>query len=229
MQQPGHVASHTQTALEPLPMQRSPGMQAGPVPQRHSPEPGSHEFAAGSAQLLHDSPITPHSAPVGGLRQNVPWQHPFGHESAVHTHAPFWHSCPTRHGGLLPHAQPPFAQLFERWSHAMHGPPSLPHAPVSVMLTHWFDWQHPLHDTGSQTHMPFTQRWPARHGAFMPHAHWPPVQRSPPRWEQSSQIAPPRPQVPVICMPGCRHAPFEQQPPAQLPGLHPEHMPFVQL
>jgi hypothetical protein len=114
VQQPGHVESQVQTAEAPDPTQRSPGWQAGPVPHRQLPEPGSHAFADGSVQLLHELPITPHSAALGGLRQAVPWQQPSGHESAVHTHAPFWHSCPIPHGGFAPHRQPPVVQLSER-------------------------------------------------------------------------------------------------------------------
>jgi len=59
-------------------------------------------------------------------------------------------------------------------------PPSGPQVACEVPGTwHTLPWQQPVvHEVASQMHMPPEQRWPAAHGALVPHMQLPPVQRS---------------------------------------------------
>jgi hypothetical protein len=108
-------------------------------------------------------------------------------------------------------------------SHAMHIVPFWPHWPVFVFVTQTLPAQQPVHELASQTHWPFEQCCPAPHAAFMPHMHVPLAQVSALRCVQSAQLVAIFPHWVVVV--GVTHAPFAQQPVAQVEAVQPEHMP----
>jgi hypothetical protein len=90
LQQPLHeVPSHTH---EPL-THRWPVEHCAPPPHVHVPE-----LEQPSAVIPHDvqdEPAVPHAPAVVGVVQTFePVQQPFGHDAALQTQAPFWHTSP---------------------------------------------------------------------------------------------------------------------------------------
>jgi hypothetical protein len=87
LQQPfGHdVASHEHEPWE----QCSPGLQEGPVPQRHSP-PAEQLSAACPSHLTQVAPALPHVASDRRLHV-APSQQPLGHDVSSHTQSPPLH------------------------------------------------------------------------------------------------------------------------------------------
>jgi hypothetical protein len=98
------VPSHTQV----LPMQRCPGRQAAPAPQRQVPF--DEQLSAWASQATQVEPAFPQVASER-VSQALPWQQPLGHEVASHTHSPETQRCPPAHACPAPHAHvPPAAQ-----------------------------------------------------------------------------------------------------------------------
>jgi hypothetical protein len=98
------VPSHTQV----LPMQRCPGRQAAPLPQRQVP--ADEQLSAWASQATQVEPASPQVASER-VSQALPWQQPLGHDVASHTHSPETQRCPPAHAGPEPHAHvPPAAQ-----------------------------------------------------------------------------------------------------------------------
>jgi hypothetical protein len=91
-----------------------------PVAEQVSARTGSH-----ATQV---PPEVPQVEVVGG-RQAPPLQHPFGHDVALHTHAPLTHAVPAGQAAPLPQRQVPAlaSQLFVAGiGHALHAAPPMP-------------------------------------------------------------------------------------------------------
>ncbi len=80
------------------------------------------------SQALQALPFLPQVVNAGTL-QMVPWQQPFGHDMASHTHAPFMHRWPASHGGPPPQRQAPSIEQVSTLpvSQPMHAAPAVPH------------------------------------------------------------------------------------------------------
>lgn len=94
-------------------------------------------------------------------------------------HSPFSHTLSGPHAPWVPHLQPPAEQLsaFDGLQ-LVHAPPPVPQA-LKLDVTQTPAAQQPFgQDVASQTHWAPTQRFPAPHGALLPHAQAPAVQRS---------------------------------------------------
>jgi hypothetical protein len=189
-------------------------------------------------QAAQAAPVIPHW-PFDWLAvatQLVPLQQPFGHEVALHTHAP-----PAEQ--VVPPGQ------------AVQEPPFIPQ--VAADGGEWHcrlpSQQPPAHDDELHAHMPFAHVCPAAHAAQaappipqvpllevrhmppesqQPFAHEDALQTQAPALPQACpvahdlQAAPPIPQVPLA---EARHwPPVSQQPFGQEDALH-THMPFAQV
>lgn len=205
-----------------MPVHFSPTLHGGPLPQAHWPA-ALQRFAVGAVHERQAAPWTPQVLVDDGVLHALFAQQPLGHELAVHLHTPCTHCWPWAHGPLMPHWQPPAAQLSERRSHAAHIAPFWPHCMVLVFVTQVLPAQQPVHEVESQTHWPPMQCWPVPQGAFMPQVHEPLEQVSALRWVQSAQLWPSFPHCVVVA--GLTHEPLAQQPVAQFIAVQPEHMP----
>lgn len=185
LQQPlGHdVASHTQAPET----QRCPAPHAAPVP--HAQLPPTHASARSGSHEMQALPASPHAITLGALHV-LPLQQPVGQLAAHPAHAPALH------------ADAP---------HDSHAPPPAPHAALLVPVWQTLPAQHPVHDVGSQTHAPPTQRWPSAHAPPAPHRHTPPAQPSVVTGSHALHVPPVGPQV--VNESGSQTSPLQ----------HPEH------
>ncbi len=222
-QQPAHplVASHTQTPA----LHRNPAPHAAFVPHLHWPPLQVSAFALSHATQV--DPLVPH-APVVGVWQLLPEQHPVGHDVASHTQLPDTQCWPAAHTAPEPQAHWPLVHrsAFEV-SHAAHAAPLVPHVAV-VGVVHALFLQHPVgHDVESHVQAPETQRCPAEHAAPLPHLHSPAlVQLSA---CAGSHVPHASPAAAQASSPRGLHVEPEQQPEGQAVALHPLHTPAVQL
>jgi hypothetical protein len=163
-QQPfGHeVPLHTHAP----PLHRWPLEHAALDPHVHAPL--LHESAVLGSQATHAAPPIPH-APLEGVVHVLPLQQPFGHELALHTHAPPTHRWPAAHAALDPHAHAPFLhESAVLGSQATHAAPPVPHAPLEGVV-HVLPLQQPLgHEVALHTHAPPTHCSPAPHAGPVP-------------------------------------------------------------
>jgi hypothetical protein len=202
-QQPvGHdVASHTQPPL----MQRWP---AG-----HTVPPAPHEQLVPtqrSAVIPHAVQALPSVAQPtlgSGRLQVLPAQQPL----PLHV--------------VEQPVQTPLLHVFVMPVQGVQAPPPLPQEPFVVPSTHLPVTSQqfvPVHDVGSHTHAPPTQRWPARHWALPPQLQVPPVQPSAvmPQLIVAEHEPPPVPQC-VLSM-ATQAVPLSHWLPAQ-PQLAPRH------
>ena len=165
-QQPlGHdVASQTQAPAT----HRCPTSQAEFEP--HWQTPPTHESAP-KPQVTHAPPPMPHAV-NDGVRHVAPAQQPEGHELESQTQAPPTHRWPAPHAGLEPHWQTPPTQESAPVPQATHAPPPPPHA-KGVGVVQIAPAQQPLaQETGSQTQIPFAQRWPTKQSSPWPQYAW---------------------------------------------------------
>ncbi len=122
------VVLHTPPLVQHPPQEVPPQLQAPPL----------HDCIA--AQVPHAFPADPQALVdwLAKRTQLAPWQHPFGHELAVHVHTPdALQACPE--------------------THPAHAAPPVPHCVADSPLygTHVFPSQHPFgHEVASHTHLP---------------------------------------------------------------------------
>ena len=70
----------------------------------------------------------PHAVTMFPAAHTFPLQQPLGQLVGLQTQAPATHACPVPQAGLVPHLQPPPAQLSEvAGSQGMHAAPGAPH------------------------------------------------------------------------------------------------------
>ena len=96
----------------------------------------------------------------------------------------------------------------------------MPHIPLAVPGRQTLPLpQHPFgHEVASHLHAPLKQCWPAGQGGALPHRQAPPVEQlSAPIGSQGTQVPP---IVPQAAIDRAMHAPFAQQPLAQLAAEH---------
>jgi hypothetical protein len=170
-QQPsGHERmSHTQ----PLPMQRWPGRQAAPVPQRQPPAVEQLSASTGS-QVTHVDPASPHES-TARSRQRPDMQQPLGHELASHTHWPPAQRCPPAQARFGPqwHMPPGPHPSALVGSQVWQAAPAIPHV-GRLRCWHTLPAQQPSgQETASHMHAPESQRWPAPQAARPPQRHSP--------------------------------------------------------
>jgi hypothetical protein len=105
----------------------------------------------------------------------APSQQPDGHEVALHTQLPPWHTCPAAHAAPLPHPHAPPWQVSAVEGHAAHAAPPVPHWLAVRLVTHTPAEQQPVGQlVASHTHEPsLRQCCPAGHTAPLPQAHAP--------------------------------------------------------
>ena len=157
-QQPvGHeVPSQTQV----LAMQRWPGEQAVPLPQRQPPD--DEQLSDRASQATQVEPALP-QVMVERIEQVTPLQQPAGHEVASQMHAPPTQRWPPAQAAPAPQPQAPVAPQLSALvaSHAAQATPFVPQV-ASVVGLQAFPAQQPTgQEVASQTHAPPTQRWPA--------------------------------------------------------------------
>jgi hypothetical protein len=168
-QQPVHV--------DPLhvhvpPAHCSPVAHCPFVPHVHLPVAASQPSDTLGSQAWHVAPPSPHAVLLGVTHCN-PWQHPLGHEAAVHEHLPWTHCWPLPHALVaVPHTHVPAALHVSPTfgSHVVQVAPLAPHV-VTPAVSHVVPLQQPVvHDVESHTHWPPTHRCPVLHGVLQPEA-----------------------------------------------------------
>jgi len=181
------------------------------------------------SQAIQLAPPVPH-VPSDRVLQVDPVQHPVPHEVPSQMHEPPEQLWPAPHAGLFPHAhEPDDVQLSALLvSQRTQVAPPVPHV-VSDRISHTSPVQQPAgHDATSQTHEPPEQLWPAPQAAPVPQPH-PPLDR------QLSALARSQPTHPAPAIPhelavgGALQVAPEQQPDAQLLGVHPVQIPLLQV
>jgi hypothetical protein len=187
--------------------QRWPAPQALFVP--HLQTPDELQLSAFMPHAVHDAPLVPQVAAVGGLTQvplEPPLQQPDGHAVASQTQLPDTQCLPAAHRAFAPHLHVPPAQVSARTgSHALHALPVVPHWATVGVPTHELPLQQPAQ-------FPELQPWHA----------WP--EHMPPSHE--AQSAPPVPHCAEVLPVWHRPVP-SQQPDAQLVASH-LHTPATQ-
>jgi type IV secretory pathway VirB10-like protein len=150
-----------------------------------------------------------------------------GQVVALHTHCPLTHFCPVVHAALLPHLQPPEAQLSARFgSQVVHAPPAGPHAVIVGVVHTLVVLQQPLgHEVASQTHCPPTHLCPSAHAAPLPH--WQPPATQVSAFIASQALHGP-PLAPQLATEGVAQVVPLQQPLGQLVAQL-EQAPFTQV
>jgi len=127
-----------------------------------------------SPQFWQTPPPLPHIAAVVPGRQEMPEQHPDGHDVPSQTHTPAWQRAPSAHGGPFPQAQAPIG--VQRLAVAPQRTQAAPATPqvAGARGRHTPPAQQPsTHAAASHTQAPPTQRWPAVQAAPAPHTHTP--------------------------------------------------------
>lgn len=154
------VGGITHTPFEQHPLAQLPALQ---------PEHACPVHVCGEGQLWQSRPPTPHAVVAVPLSHTLPLQQPV-HVELSHTHWPPEHRCVGAHAGPVPQRQAPFAHASARVGlHALHTPPSAPHA-ERVAVTHWPFSQHPFGQlAGLHTQAPLLHCWPTAHSGFLPH------------------------------------------------------------
>ncbi len=156
-----------------------PAAQVGFTPHWHFPVLAQLSARVGS-QVTQAAPPRP-QLPVDGAAQVVPEQQPPGQFVVLQ---------------LL---QTPPAQI--RPAQSWHAAPPAPHALLAVPVRHVVPEQQPLaQDVLSQTQAPLTQRWPAPHGAPVPHWQVPAVEHRSEAAPQLTQALPETPQLPTAAV-----------------------------
>ncbi len=214
------VASHTQLPAT----QRWPPVHAEPMPQRHTPL--AQLSAVVALHAVHALPPGPHAAVVSPSWHALPWQQPVGQLVPSHTQLPPTQRWPAAHGAFAPQRHAPFAHVSACVAlHTRQLAPAAPQPPAVLPGWQAPSRQQPLGQlVASHTQLPATQRWPALHAGFVPHAQAPAVHRSARVGLQAAHTAPPAPHAAVVSP--VWHAPFWQQPVAQFVALQPPHVPM---
>jgi hypothetical protein len=195
--------------MHPPRRQLCPLGQGLPEPQRHCPVVQRSARPSQAEQLTLPVPQAPTVFP--GLQAVADAQQPVQPELPLQTHCPPVQTRPEPQAGLLPQRQAPLAQLSAFV--ASHGARQL------------FPLQQPAHELASHTQLPALQRCPAPQAGPLPHWQTPlEVQMLARTLSHAMQAAPFAPQV----LRPCRlQVDPEQQPPAQVPALHPLQTPLV--
>lgn len=193
--------------------------QAAPVVP-HSQVPVEVQALLENAlQAMQTWPPLPQWLASSAVMQRPPEQQPVEHEVPSQMQAPALHRWPVPHAAPTPQPQTPLTQLSLCESQGAHIAPLAPHALALRVVQVVPEQQPDGHDVASQTQLPIEQRWPAEHAAWVPHMHWPAVQRSAPVAEQVLQLTPPAPQLETVSV--VVQMPLVQQPLEQLVELQP--------
>lgn len=176
-------------------------------------------------QRTHAAPPTPQSSFAVPALQVSRSQQPAQLE-AVQRQVPRTHRSPTPHAADPPHRQAPVAEQVsaETVEQLVQVAPLAPQVASDLTLHVVPEQQPPGHETASQLQIPARQRWPAAHGAFVPHRHAPAEQRSA---VVTSHAAHAPPLTPHAAVTPIRQTPASQHPPLQdvasQTQLPPEH------
>jgi hypothetical protein len=179
--------------------------------------------ALAALQPTHEAPPVPQAAVLLPGWQEVPEQHPLGHEVAVHLHTPLTHCCPAPHAALTPQRQPPLVQVSATSElHVTQEPPFGPQLPVVVPALQVPPPQQPLHGVWLpapqlvvQVCVAVLQLFPTGQSlATLQPQLVPLMQRWPlPFAEQSTQAVPAAPHVvspvPALQLPEPQHPPLQ--------------------
>lgn len=199
LQHPLGQEAPSQTHVPPA--QRCPAAQAGPLPQRHTPEAQESAVASHARQAAPPAPQVPTVLPGSQLPL---LQQPV-HDAASQTQVPLAQRWPTAQAAPAPHWHCPEApQTLARFgSHEMQAAPPLPQADSDCRVTQVAPEQQPLQLSAVQpVHAPPMQVWFAGQEA---HA-------APPR-PQAAAVFPERHALPSQHPPG-HDAPSQMQTPA---------------
>lgn len=176
--------------------QRWPAAQAAFAAQAQAPLAEQLSARSGS-QPTQTRPPLPHAERVGGEVQVAPEQQPPAQLTAVQP------------------LQMPLLQCSG--VHDWQAPPPVPHAVSLVPARQTPSRQQPLHDSSSHTQAPSEQRWPALHGACLPHWQVPVAEHE--SAVVSSQVTQSAPAMPQVARDRSWQMSSEQQPSAQVVAL----------
>ena len=151
-----------------------------------------------AGQVVHALPPPPHEVTLSPVRHTPAEQQPLGHDVLSQTQVLAAQRCPGAQPAPVPQRQSPVAeQLSERASQATQLDPALPQVETERVEQITPLQQPPGQDVPSQTHSPWSQRWPPAHAAAAPHAQLPSLaQWSALDGSQALQAPPLAPQLP---------------------------------
>jgi hypothetical protein len=171
-----HPAQLVESQMHVPPEQRCPVAQALFVPHLHTPD--ELQLSAFMPHAVHEAPLVPHVAAVGGLTQvpvEPPLQQPDGHAVESHTQLPDMQCLPAAHWAFPPHLHVPPAQVSARTgSQAVHALPVMPHWATVGVPMHELPLQQPVQLPELQPWHAWLAHMPPSHEAHSapPVPHW---------------------------------------------------------